>query len=227
MADATDLLPQVDVNITGFGSFPGVEHNPTEVIISYIDYNQKQLKFLSNALYKVMDLNVNVLDVSVPAVCNYFEQRAKSAKRNHPQVNFHLGVDSSSTNIKLESKAWNNMTFCVPDTCGFKPMNECIDSSLPFDCPLETNMSLNAVKLLAETRDVVISTNPGRYLCNYIFFKSLHFAKKEDNVFSLFIHVPPFHVISLENQIKLLDQIFDSLVIAIIKKSSVASHDIP
>ena len=40
-----------------------------------------------------------------------------------------------------------------------------------------------------EADKVSISTDPGRYLCDFVFYKSLHSSKGR----SLFIHVPPLN----------------------------------
>ena len=39
---------------------------------------------------------------------------------------------------------------------------------------------------------VKINNDPGRYLCNYIYFTSIHHAHNDLKSASLFIHVPEF-----------------------------------
>ncbi len=53
-----------------------------------------------------------------------------------------------------------------------------------------------------------ISVDPGRYLCNYIYFKSCHdVAKNNENCTSLFVHFPDLSVTSHEQNIKFVDKL--------------------
>eukprot|EP00968_Pinguiococcus_pyrenoidosus_P016236 scaffold1541_cov256-Pinguiococcus_pyrenoidosus.AAC.24 len=60
----------------------------------------------------------------------------------------------------------------------------------------------------------MISTDAGRYLCNYIFYKSLRAANELDKTVSIFIHVPPFEAVPKEQHFifarDLLDELYDA-----------------
>lgn len=58
------------------------------------------------------------------------------------------------------------------------------------------------------------STDAGRFVCNYIFYKSLKMAdqmSKDSSLkgHSVFVHVPPFYHIDAEDQLKFLQNLLD------------------
>lgn len=81
--------------------------------------------------------------------------------------------------FKLESVGYNLADFRIPDERGWVASNETIleakqdsfTTSLPLEEMLETLQKLNPA---AE-----ISTDPGRYICNYVYFKSLSWAEDQ------------------------------------------------
>lgn len=109
----------------------------------------------------------------------------------------HLGVDNNATQFKLEQCAYNDATFRVKDERGYQPNNECIPLPPPAasthgewgECVKTT---LNSADLCAElerhensdmieeeeeevgSSTVMISTDPGRFVCNYTYYLSLN-----------------------------------------------------
>lgn len=49
---------------------------------------------------------------------------------------------------------------------------------------------------------IEVSSDAGRFLCNYIFFSSLQRKRK-----SIFVHVPPFEAIPFDVQLEMLVEI--------------------
>lgn len=178
-------------------------------------------------------------------------------------VLLHLGVDSNSTQFKLEQCAYNDATFRVPDERGYQPHCECIisvdnneiscsgmeEASSPTDSHrrswgecLRTTIDLQSVCEELEqctNENVTISTDPGRFVCNYTYYLSLDLChsmnskssncndneimleREENNAcashhhrvnyHALFLHVPPFEVISEERQINFLHQVMKTI----------------
>jgi pyrrolidone-carboxylate peptidase len=52
------------------------------------------------------------------------------------------------------------------------------------------------VEELKKNYKVAVSNDPGRYLCNYIYFSSLQNSEQYLNVHPLFVHVPEYSVIN-------------------------------
>lgn len=68
-----------------------------------------------------------------------------------------------------------------------------------------------ADKLKAAGHDVELSKSAGRYLCNYIYFRSLLNCTSIPNWHALFVHLPPLKFIGEEQQLALALDLFDAL----------------
>lgn len=80
----------------------------------------------------------------------------------------------------------HNKCYDKPDVENkFPPKNCCVDDE---DCE-ELKTVLDVEKIALKLENVCISTDPGHYLCDFVFFKSLYSSKGR----SLFIHVPPLN----------------------------------
>lgn len=113
-----------------------------------------------------------VLEVSVAGVEAFIAQTSSLCPRR--LVTIHLGVDGSAQHFKIESTCYNNTTFRVPDARGLQPQAEPISHARGLDAPMST--SFDCVRLCAalahEGFDVEVSSDPGRYLCNYVYYRS-------------------------------------------------------
>lgn len=58
--------------------------------------------------------------------------------------------------------------------------------------------------------DVSTSDDAGRFVCNYIYYHSLHFAEKT-KIKSLFVHVPLFLTIDEETQMRFVSSLLEVL----------------
>jgi pyrrolidone-carboxylate peptidase len=68
-----------------------------------------------------------------------------------------------------------------------------------------------ADKLQALGHDVQISHSAGRYLCNYIYFRSLQHCTNVPNWHALFVHVPPLKFAGQEAELAFSLDLFDQL----------------
>ncbi len=197
--------------LTGFGKFNGVENNPTTALVAHFreELAQQQETLLPGAVGDRYECHV--LEVSVGAVDELYE----SAHFDFEDCKFvHLGVNSRATSIALEMQAWNDKSFRVPDERGYNP------EAVPIDCNSELNSSLQSSyhieslkeALTAEGHNVSLSQDPGRFLCNYIYYKSL-FSQRSRRCpqQAIFVHVPPFEVISQADQINCVRRILQLL----------------
>ena len=70
-----------------------------------------------------------------------------------------------------------------------------------------------------DAEEVVVSTDPGRFVCNYTYCISLdksatqnHVGDEEQTAYhSLFIHVPPFSVVPEDRQYDFVLQVIDTI----------------
>lgn len=200
------------VVITGFGVFAGVTKNPTEDIVNHLkDWHLDDC-----------DISTTVLECSVEILSEFFKELDKNLLSWSPAENIlliHLGVDSGATTMKLETTAYNNMSFRVPDQKGYQPDLLCIIPSAGFDSPLVSCLDISGLceELVADKCCSVISTDPGRYLCNYIYYRSLCFCENNNKLLSgrsqsIFIHVPAIDIINLEDQVNFVKCAVETLL---------------
>lgn len=193
------------IYMTGFGPFMGVEQNPTSTLCeTFRKYLQQGMvpEGVDKELLKEFDESgialegLKVLEVAaescrseVPEIVNHLKQR--KAESQGDAVILHLGVASNRDAISLECRGVNEATFRVPDERGY----QCCGEDVVADSAPVMFCSLDLPKILAEMHDrgvkCEMSTDAGRFLCNYVFFHSLHAAKPFD-IPVLFVHVPPF-----------------------------------
>jgi len=68
-----------------------------------------------------------------------------------------------------------------------------------------------ADKLQALGHNVQISHSAGRYLCNYIYFRSLQHCTNVPNWHALFVHVPPIKILDQDAELEFALDLFDQL----------------
>ncbi len=203
--------------ITGFGPFGGVEENPTTVVVRKIDSYLRS----SSSLDKTHASNVAdqikecvIVETSVQAVNEELERIQTEYccnDDNHSKMLLlHLGVGRSQ-GFRLESHAYNEATFRIPDQKGYQPFQQAIVDSDPVENSYPTSLDLESLqrKMARDfpTISTVISTDPGRFVCNYVYCKSLEVSnhtnktKNMESCESLFLHVPHFDIVSEEDQL--------------------------
>jgi len=119
-------------------------------------------------------------------------QRMTAALRElQPDAVLMLGEAAGSTTLRLETSAWNELDFPIPDISGWQPRGSNIlpggPESLPATLPWEAlQADLSAAGFPASS-----SMDAGRYLCNQLMFHTLHhLAKHSPGTVAGFIHLP-------------------------------------
>ena len=85
--------------------------------------------------------------------------------------------------------------FSVPDNSGRVCKEEKICPKTPLDEALKAKVDVEFLaQKLSKKHDVTISNDPGRYLCNYIYYSSMNEFLKLENYASLFVHIPPQNI---------------------------------
>ncbi|KAJ8602297.1 hypothetical protein CTAYLR_007855 [Chrysophaeum taylorii] len=170
---------------TGFSSFGSgedrVDSNPTAV--------------LAEACGKLEGSSCAVVEVSM-AACDEIVATAADS-----DIVVHLGVASQSERIMLEAAAYNETSFRVPDERGAQPVAGEIESG--FEPKVASPLDVEAIvaELRAQGHDVAVSEDPGRFVCNYLYFKSL---RKRAGRPTLFVHTPPFDAVPESRQLETL-----------------------
>ncbi|CAM9371219.1 unnamed protein product, partial [Sphacelaria rigidula] len=151
-------------------------------------------------------------------------------RKGQTSVFVHCGVGGDGRTFKLESRAYNEATFRVPDEKGYQPTHIAIDESNA-DIAHVRNTTLPIAETLSKLEEmgwgpahVMESTCAGRFVCNYVYYTSLGLCEAEASSavpaaedpcpptsspppksrcqrHCLFLHVPPFSVIAKDEQL--------------------------
>ena len=166
--------------VTGFGPFPGVTQNPSQVVCQRLDGRS------------FGDLLVmgRVLDVSFQRSA---QQLQALLQLGWPCFMLHFGLARSARQIRIETSATNCKAAEIPDIDGEHFEGAAVREGQPIDSSLETSLateklvdSLNRCDL--PTR---ISRDAGAYVCNSLYYHSLSLAQEASIVIpSLFVHIP-------------------------------------
>jgi pyroglutamyl-peptidase len=102
-----------------------------------------------------------------------------------------LGEARGATTVRLETTAWNELNFTLPDVAGWQPRGGAIVAGAPRSLAATLPMEIFQADLSAAGFPVACSTEPGRYLCNQLMFCTLsHLAKHSPSTAAGFIHLP-------------------------------------
>ena len=161
---------------TGFLPFSSHKENPAEI--------------LAKELAEAFDCPCRILPVSYQRAPIALE---KAIEEEKPDFILSLGLHGSADALRLEGMAYNWMEASIPDE----------DGELMQGCPINENLAEEiANPLLLESclnqlknYPFVLSDNPGRYICNLVYFHDLY-----SGIPSLFVHLPPFATIPKEKQ---------------------------
>ena len=204
--------------VTGFGPFQNSKVNPTTVIANQLPDHLRDKQEYS----KVRLQTTFVIETSAEAAQLETDRLRESLiqhqneNRNSIVVLLHLGVNYMGTHFQLEQCAYNEANFGIPDERGFQPRNEKVLDNATNCCNSVLTTHLNVEKIHADLKEslrvngtandsaFVISTDPGRFVCNYTYYCSLSKLNECPNIYTLFLHVPPFAVVPQEKQLQLI-----------------------
>jgi pyroglutamyl-peptidase len=161
--------------VTGFEPFLQHALNPSKEVLSAL------------ADASVVTL---LLPVSYAKAMEILLPKIESEK---PDYIVGLGLAASRDAIALEQKAFNEATSSQPDNDGVTKTAEAIIPKGLHE--LDTTIDLNALKSLLAAKGIEAKTSldPGRYVCNEVYYLALSSGAK-----SLFVHLPSPETSSLE-----------------------------
>ena len=174
------------IALTGFTVFSNHTVNPTEILVK---------KFQS-----INDINAQVVPVS-------YVESSRVARTIEGKVLLMMGLAAGRKEISLERYAWNESKASIPDCDGILCNGGKINKE--GDERLETNIDIAEIerRLIDEGIPTKISTDPGRYVCNNIYYTALSSSNRP----SLFVHFPLLADMDEEKQEKALGVIISYL----------------
>lgn len=171
--------------LTGFGAFASNAVNPTEIIV--------------NALKEDDGISSLILPV-------VYDRCADVLDKADEKIFLHLGLASSRDMITVERYAYNEKRASIPDNDGIIFSGERIRDDGPdiIETPFNTTKVIKALEnTLIDSR---VSTDPGRYVCNNIYYHSLMRGRM-----ALFVHFPPFEKLKKDEAVRALRIIIKEL----------------
>jgi len=204
MEGQSTIDQNIRIHITGFGPFAGVSTNPSSILVSNL-LSEKDSSIVSNY---VVEVSTKAADEILNRICEDID-----STKTGVDVLLHFGVAAGLSHISIEECAYNDADFRVPDVLNYQPRDEAIIPSLgPRSLCLNTSLDCTELVnlLVIKGWNVSKSKNPGRFLCNYIYFKSLLAAKEINTkqninrpcILSLFVHVPLHTVVDVSSQLR-------------------------
>ena len=172
---------------TGFLPFSSYQENPTQQLAKRLGEAFASPSFILPVSYS-----------KAP------EAWKKIVEEEQPDFILSLGLHGKATNLHLEKKAYNMMKANIPDNDGKSMQGQPINETLP--AFLENPLPLDKIQESLKEYPFELSLDPGRYICNLIYFLDL-----SSPIPSLFVHVPPFERIDQETQFKALTALVHEL----------------
>ena len=201
---------KVKLHLTGFGKFQGVADNPTTHLIPALvrELGTRAELNIEISHADVMETSM----VGVREILDSYERTVAADADSALHIWLHFGVHGGARSVFLEQTAVNDATFRVPDERGESPSKEPIELAEPWSCHRHCALPLHAIAgtLEAAGHPVQLSSDAGRFLCNFAYYKSLsaterlnartseHAPTPPPQHFSLFVHIPPFSELPLD-----------------------------
>ncbi|MDO9384705.1 MAG: pyroglutamyl-peptidase I [Hyphomicrobiaceae bacterium] len=166
--------------LTGFGPFPGIPENLTSRLVPEVAQRAIR-RFRGHA----------VVSEIFPTEWTRAPQRLDELYQQHsPKLVLHFGVSERATGFQIETTAFNRC-LSLTDAAG------CLPSALEIDPAGSASMStrLPAEDIVARLRSLnlpaSLSPDAGSYLCNSIFYRTLHHAAALPRAaVAGFVHIP-------------------------------------
>lgn len=193
--------------LTGFGEFSGVKDNPTTHLMNSLP-SYLATHPVESTSFTV--LSCTVLETSGVGSLEVLKGlHAQAATTGLRTCFVHFGVDSKAKSFRLESTAYNMADFRCADQRGWQPVKEKIVSQASDSLCSALPVDALVAALQAEKFNVETSTDPGRFVCNWVYFHSLVHCQQpisagavaDDCTSCLFVHVPPHAVHDLDAQL--------------------------
>lgn len=162
--------------LTGFGIFGSNTVNPTESVV------------------KVLSMEECISSLVLPVV---YDRCAEETDNRDEEIFLHLGLAASRNVITVEEYAYNEKRASCADNDGVIFSGERIIEN--GEEVLRTPFNTDKIVIALENAGIEsrVSTDPGRYVCNNVYYHSLAKGRK-----ALFVHLPPFEKLPPDNAVR-------------------------
>lgn len=166
------------VLVTGFGPFPGVAENPSAWLAETLAAEPPRLD---------AEFHARV----VPTAWQAAELMPQLYDSLQPHVMIHFGVSERANAFRIERSAHNRAALRA-DASQALPAGRVIHAEGPDRLDTELPAGRLAAHLRTSGLPAVTSRSAGSYLCNFLYYHSLDWARRQPEPrLALFVHVPP------------------------------------
>jgi len=169
------------VLLTGFGPFPGAAENSSAWLVEELAG-----KCQSSGLG--CDLHAEVLPTEWAEVARL---GPGLVQHHRPRLTLHLGLHKRARGFRIERSAHNLIDLREDARGAVLDRRTILDRS---EMRLDTAIPATQLARHLRTQDIpaVASRSAGTYLCNYLYYLSLHWARGQNGARDVcFVHLPP------------------------------------
>jgi len=167
--------------VTGFSSFPGVPVNPCETVLKWVDESFDTNHVRTKLLPVSFAQSVVDVTAAITKLC--------------PTFLVHFGVSRRAKGIRIEKVAYNARNAQIPDIDQQWYHGTPIVRELVYEMAIHTKVPVQNLIAAAQsattpsdkTLSITDSNDPGRYVCNNLYWNSLY---KHPEIPSIFVHIP-------------------------------------
>ncbi|HEX2554140.1 MAG TPA: peptidase C15 [Microvirga sp.] len=160
--------------VTGFGPFPGIPKNPSEVAARRIARDPR---------WRRLGIEVEALALSTTYDAVERELRPALA-RSRPDALLMIGVAGRSREVRVETRGLNRASILLPDAAKVRPVRLQLERA-PLARVTRARPLRQVVTLRRHGFRARASINAGHYLCNASYFAALPQSHPV-----LFVHIP-------------------------------------
>lgn len=169
------------VLLTGFGPFLGVAENPSAWLAETLAAQIPSPEFDSELHASILPTEWETVSALMPRLYETLQ----------PHVMIHFGLSERAKSFRIERSAHNRAARRA-DAMGAMPSGPVIHLKGPDRFDTELPATALAAHLRRSGLPAVTSRSAGRYLCNFLYYHSLDWARRQKSAcLVLFVHIPP------------------------------------
>src|SRR5436305_12737237 len=166
------------VLITGFQRFPGAPFNPSGPLALALAKRRRPAFADVRRAVHIFETSYAAVDRDLP----------KLIAKYKPDVVLMFGLAARTPFVRIETRARNAMSILFPDVAGYRPAQaEIVPGKPALHGPAPFARLLGAAR--AAKVPSRLSRDAGRYLCNYVYWRTLEASRS--GTLAQFIHIPP------------------------------------
>ena len=174
------MTDKLRVLITGFGPFPGAPYNPTMPLVKRLTQLRRPALGGVDLIGHIFHVTYTTVDRELPALI----------AKHRPQGLLMFGLADRTAHVRVETRARNAVTTLFPDADRARARKGSIVSgahAMMFG-PHTAKLLRAAVGTGIDAR---ASRDAGSYLCNYLSWRAIEAAGKDNGpALAAFVHIP-------------------------------------